>query len=219
MAPLLVRKGHPVPHRLQTSHRLKAAALLLASALAGSLSGCVAPVGSVEVTRFHLPDTSMLGKGTIAVVPAPGMAADSIEYRSWAAAVARELARVGYAEQMAGGSSPQVAEVRVTREAWRRDRSGSPVSVGVGGSTGSWGSGVGVGVGIDLSGPPPEQVTTELSVTIRQTASRQALWEGRASFTVVATSPMAQTQLGAAKLSEALFRDFPGRSGETIEVQ
>jgi len=201
-------------------HRLKAAALLIASTLAaGSLTGCVAPVGPVEVTRFHLPDTSMLGRGPIAVVPGPGMAADSIEYRSWAAAVSRELARVGYVEQMAGGSSPQVAEVRVTREAWRRDRRGSPVSVGVGGSTGSWGSGVGVGVGINLSGPPPEQVTTELSVTIRQTATRQALWEGRAHFTVSATSPMAQTQLGAARLSAALFRDFPGRSGETIEVR
>lgn len=201
-------------------HRLKTAALLLAGVLAvGGLSGCVAPVGPVEVTRFHLPDTSQLGKGPIAVVPGPGMAADSIEYRSWAAAVARELARVGYVEQMVGGSSPQVAEVRVTRETWRRDRRGSPVSVGVGGSTGSWGSGVGLGVGIDLSGPPPEQVTTELAVTIRETASRQALWEGRASFTVATTSPMAQTQLGAARLSEALFKDFPGRSGETIEVR
>ena len=200
--------------------RLKTAALLLAGILAaGPLAGCVAPVGPVEVTRFHLPDTTPLGKGPIAVVPGPGMAADSIEYRSWAAAVARELARVGYVEQMAGGSSPQVAEVRITRETWRRDRRGSPVSVGVGGSTGSWGSGVGLGVGIDLSGPPPEQVTTELAVTIRQTATRQALWEGRANFTVAATSPMAQTQLGAAKLSQALFKDFPGRSGETIEVR
>lgn len=183
------------------------------------LSACVAPVGPVEVTRFHLPDTSMLGRGAIAVVPGTGMDAASLEYRSYAAAVARQLVLVGYGEQVAGGGAPQLAEVRIRREAWQPQRSRSPVSVGVGGSTGSYGSGLGVGIGLDLSGPPPEQVMTELSVTIRDRASGQAVWEGRASFTVKATSPMAQTQLGAAKLAEALFKDFPGRSGETIQVK
>jgi hypothetical protein len=93
------------------------------------------------------------------------------------------------------------------------------VSVGVGGSAGSYGSGLGVGIGIELSGPPPEQIETELSVTIRERASGRALWEGRSRFTVGAKSPLAQTQLAAAKMSEALFKDFPGRSGETILVK
>ena len=54
---------------------------------------------------------------------------------------------------------------------------------------------------------------------IRDRASGQSLWEGRARFSVRSSSPLAQTQLGAPKLSEALFRDFPGRSGETILVK
>ena len=78
---------------------------------------------------------------------------------------------------------------------------------------------MGLGIGIDLSGPPPEVVETELAVTIKDRASGQALWEGRASFTVTAKSPLAGSQLGAAKLAEALFKGFPGNSGETIQVK
>jgi len=89
----------------------------------------------------------------------------------------------------------------------------------VGGATGSGGGGVGIGIGIDLSGPPPEQVETVLSVTIRDRRGGQSLWEGRSSFTARAGSPLANTQLGAAKMAEALFRGFPGRSGETILVR
>jgi hypothetical protein len=190
---------------------------VMALAAAAALAGCVAPVGPVEVTRFHLPDTARLGQGAIAVEPAPGMAGDSLEFRSYAAAVGRQLTLLGYREQL-GGTGDQVALVRLERHAYRAERR-SPVSVGVGGATGSYGSGLGLGVGIDLSGPPPDVVETLLSVTIKDRASGQSLWEGRASFAVSAKSPLAGTQLGAAKMVEALFKGFPGRSGETIQVR
>lgn len=191
---------------------------LIALALALASSGCVAPVGPVEVTRFHVPDTSRLGRGAIAVEPAPGMVADSLEWRTYAAAVGRQLTLVGYNEQ-AAGSGAQVALVRLQRRTLQPARDRSPVSVGVGGSTGSYGSGLGLGVGFDLSGPPPDVVETELAVTIRDRASGQPLWEGRAGFSVTAKSPLANSQLGAAKMAEALFKGFPGNSGETIEVR
>jgi hypothetical protein len=163
----------------------------LAAAALASLAGCVAPVGPVEVTRFHVPDTARLG---------------------------RQLTLVGYSEQVAGAGD-QVALVRLRRQTYHPQRQGGPVSVGVGGSTGSYGSGVGLGIGIDLSGPPPDLVETELAVTIKDRVSGQSLWEGRASFVVSAKSPLANSQLGAAKMAEALFKGFPGRSGETIEVK
>ena len=194
-------------------------ALYPAAALLGlAATGCVATVGPVEVTRFHLPDTGMLGRGAIAVEPAPGEDGASLEFRTYAAAVARQLTLIGYSEQVAGGA-PQVAQVRVERNAFRPGREGSPVSVGVGGSTGSYGSGLGVGIGLNLSGPPAEQVATDLSVMIKDRASGNSLWEGRANFTVKASSPLANSPLGAAKMTEALFKDFPGRSGETIQVK
>ena len=178
------------------------------------LSGCVAPIGPVEVTRFHVPDVSPLGRGAISIEPAPGMDGQSLEFRSYAAAVMRQLTLLGYSEQVAGSSSPQVAVMRMERHTFQPQRERGPVSVGVGGSTGSYGSGLGVGIGFDLSGPPPEQVDTLLSVTIKDRASNQAIWEGRASYTVSAKSPTASTALGAAKIAEALFKGFPGVSGE-----
>lgn len=196
--------------------------LLIAAAAIGfaSLSACVAPIGPVEVTRFHVPDTSQLGQGTIAVEPAEGENGNSLEFRTYAGAVARELQRIGYTELAAGSAnSNQVAILALDRRVYRLGRDGSPVSVGVGGSTGSYGSGVGVGIGLNLSGPPPEQTETRISIAIRGRETGQNLWEGRAAFTVKSSSPLAGSQLGAAKMAEALFRDFPGQSGETILVK
>lgn len=184
-----------------------------------ALSACVAPVGPVEVTRFHLPDTSRLGNGTIAVEPAPGEDGGGLEYRTYAAAVARELTRLGYREVAPGTGAGQIAQLTLERAAFRPGRSRGPVSVGVGGSTGSYGSGVGLGIGLDLSGPPPEQVETRLAVMIRDRESGQTLWEGRAMFAVKASSPLANSDLGAAKMAQALFKGFPGVSGETILVE
>lgn len=192
--------------------------LLAPLALLATLSACVAPVGPVEVTRFHAPDITPLGKGTIGIEAGPGMEAGSLELQAYQAVVGQQLQRLGYTTA-ASGAGDQVALVRVTRNRYRPERTRGPVSVGVGGSTGSYGSGVGLGIGIDLSGPPPEQVETQLSVTIRDRKSGTALWEGRANFTVSAKSPMAETSLGAAKVAEALFRGFPGNSGETIQVK
>jgi len=190
-----------------------------AAAMTLGLSACASPTGPVEVSRFHAADKlQLLGRGSIAVEAAPGMDADSLELDSYRAAVASELVRLGYSE-VAPGKGSQVAEVRLTRAVLEPMRSGSPVSVGVGGSTGSYGSGVGVGVGLDLSGPPPEQVLTEISVVIRQRLTREPIWEGRARFAVKASSPLAETQLAAPRLAEALFVDFPGESGETYEVK
>ncbi len=192
---------------------------LAISALAAlALAGCVAPTGPVEVTRFHAADTAPLARGTISVEPGPGQVAGSLEWQAYQGAVARELVRLGYAEAPPGQGA-QVALVSLVRDRFRPERNRSPVSVGVGGSTGSYGSGVGLGVGIDLSGRPAEQVATRLSVTIRQRAATTALWEGRADYTVKASSPLAQTSLGAPKLAAALFEGFPGNSGETIEVR
>jgi hypothetical protein len=183
-----------------------------------ALSGCVAPVGPVEVTRFHVPDASALGGGTITVEPMAGMPGDGLEFRTYAAAVARQLKLVGYAGQARGD---QVALLRVERRSYQPGRDGSPVSVSIGGGTGGAGrnGGVGVGIGVDLSGPPGEQVETVLAVTIKDRRSGQSLWEGRSRFTAAAGSPLANTQLGAAKMVEALFRGFPGHSGETILVR
>jgi hypothetical protein len=197
---------------------MKPAPLVLLALALAALTGCATAIGPVEVTRFH--DAAALARvsgGTVAVEAAPGQPGDALELASYKGAVARELVKLGYAEAPAGQGA-LVALVGVERIAFRPDRARGPVSVGVGGGTGGYGSGVGVGIGLDLSGPPPEQVTTRMQVTLRERAGNLSLWEGRASFTVRADAPLAQTSLGAAKIAEALFRGFPGNSGETVEV-
>ena len=182
-----------------------------------ALTGCVTPVGPVQVTRFHAADISSLGKGAIAVEPAPGSDPASLEWQTYGAAVARQLVLLGYTEAKPG-SGGQVALVRLSRRTIEPPRS-SPVSVGVGGSTGTYGSGVGLGIGINLSPKPAAEVATDLSVSIRDRTSGATLWEGRATFVVSSKSPLATTALGAPKMSEALFAGFPGQSGTTIEVK
>jgi hypothetical protein len=195
------------------SLRITATALCLAA-----LTGCVTPVGPVEVTRFHVEDVSPLGKGMIAVEPAPGSDGTTLEWQTYRGAVMHQLIRLGYSEAPAG-SGDQVATLRLARSTLQPDGRSSPVSIGLGGSTGSYGSGLGLGIGFNLSPKPKAQIATDLAVSIRERASGKMLWEGRASFTVGSGSPLATTALAAPKMSEALFQGFPGQSGETIQIK
>ena len=180
-----------------------------------ALSGCVVPTGPVEVTRFNRAAEGVVyGSGTYSVSVAGDSASQSLSASPYLAAVAREMQRVGYKERPA--ASDVTAEISVGTADIRPQR--NPVSVGVGGSAGSYGSGVGLGVGIDLSGRSKWQVETTLAVRILRRSNNLVIWEGKASQTAKAGSPAAQPGIAASKLAAALFQDFPGVSGETIRV-
>ncbi|MDK2761876.1 MAG: DUF4136 domain-containing protein [Sphingopyxis sp.] len=200
-------------------------ALLCAGALA--LGGCATAVPPVEVTRFHAASPAGWAPGTrYTVDTAPlgdaaamvGASQPSLEWDSYRSAVERQLQLQGLVAAPDGTRAP--LKVRIGFD--RMDRTGvgrrSPVSVGVGGSTGSYGSGVGLGVGFNLGGGPRKVQDLQLVVRIDDSASGQALWEGRALAAVPVKAPAAQPGLASAKLAEALFRDFPGESGRTINV-
>lgn len=206
---------------------------LAAAALAAALvAGCATRVPPVEVTRFHRLDPAnpaatlppgpvsvavrALPGDMVAVPPGAELVPGSIEARTYTAAVARELNRLGFSE--AGGGAPVTATVSAQRYVGAAAERRSPVSVGVGGAAGSYGSGVGLGIGIDLSGPPKARVLTEMQVSIARTADGLVLWEGRARTEAREGSPAAQPGLAADKLARALLKDFPGRSGATITV-
>ncbi|MBK5265435.1 MAG: hypothetical protein JJE34_09440 [Alphaproteobacteria bacterium] len=195
--------------------RVKKWACLLVGPLA--LAGCATAIAPVEVTRFHIGDQT--GRGTIAVEPLAFDDDTSLEFRSYAAAVERELQRIGFTEQ-SGMGSEYVASVNYRRGGRDTLSEGrSPVSIGVGGSTGSYGSGVGLGIGINLSGKPKATVMTQIAVQIKRRADATIIWEGRAMTEAKENSPAAQPGMTASKLAEALFRDFPGVSGRTITVK
>lgn len=187
-------------------------------ALPLALAGCATPPGPVEVTRFVADQrVATLGDGIIFVAGEPSDP-ERLENAPYIEAVARELAQLGYQEGDRS-SAAQVAEVRIERYGIGPSGRRGPVSVGVGGSTGSYGSGVGLGVGINLGGGGGPKLGTEMAVTIRDKASGEALWEGRADFAVSEKSALARGAANAQTLAAALFREFPGNSGETVQVE
>lgn len=202
---------------------LKFRNLSFALAAAATLAACtsVPKPGPVEVTRFHdAAALAQLGQGTIFVETAPGEDSDSLEIAAYKAAVASSLAALGYREASRDEAS-QIAQVRLGRHVIAPEGSKrGPVSVGVGGSTGSYGSGVGLGIGINLGGGKNrERIGTDLGVMIRDKASGNTIWEGRASLEVGKGSPLEAPAANAAAITQALFRDFPGNNGETLEVK
>lgn len=191
--------------------------LLLAAALAGCQSngGGTRPV---DVTSFHLGQP--IARGQIAVETFAVPDAGGPEFKIYAEAVARELMRLGWTLTDTVGKSEQVALVRIEQSSYVDHPGGSPVSVGVGGGTGGWsGGGVGGGVAFDLSGKPHEMVMTTLQVRIKRRSDGTVFWEGRASGAARPDRPEGQPSAIAARLADAMFRDFPGESGRTISVR
>ena len=194
--------------------------LALAPLAALLLAGCTTTYYSpVEVTRFVGDGPSALARRPIAIQPAAGVNPQSWDYAAFAQAVSDRLQRLGYT--VTGDSAAQIAEISFARAPLGGGGGPSPVSIGIGGSTGSryYGGGVGAGIGIDLTPRPRNVSDTEMRVVIRPSAGGNALWEGRAHFAASADSRYGDQRAAAARLADALFSGFPGRSGETIEVR
>ncbi|PZU58458.1 MAG: hypothetical protein DI547_09955 [Sphingobium sp.] len=192
--------------------------LLVAIPMTMVLSACQTAVPPVEVTRFHAG--TPVRTGTVSVEEMDGNPDVGLEFESYAAAVGQELQRLGFSE--AKGPSSEYRALVSFRRTFRPtgpDTRRSPVSVGVGGATGSYGSGLGVGIGINLSGKPKDIVYTEMFVQIRRRSDNQAVWEARGNTVAREGTPAAQPGLAAAKLAGALFKDYPGQSGQTISVK
>ena len=185
------------------------------------LAGCTAMTPPVDVTRFHNAQIAPIVPGSVIIeanITDEGHSR-SIEYATYSAALLRELQRVGFTEaRNDAGASQYIARYTIERAVLSAGGSRSPISVGVGGSTGSYGSGVGLGIGINLGGQPKDKIVTELSVRISKRIDSSVIWEGRSAVEAKQGSPASQPGLAAAKLAEALFRDFPGESGTTIRV-
>ncbi len=185
-----------------------------------ALSACSATIPPVEVTRFNTGQQMV--SGSVAVVPMAGGDSQGLEFRTYASAVSRQLAALGYADN-SGSTSPYIAEVDYSRGTRTEAAKRSPFTIGIGGGIGggSYGRGGGIGIGTSIGlgrGGTRETVITRLSVRIKSRADGKAIWEGRAETAAPARAPSAAPGLAADKLAAALFKGFPGQSGETILV-
>jgi hypothetical protein len=200
---------------------------LLSIAAAGAAllaGGCTATTRNapVEVTRYHIGTLSE--RTTVAIEPMTGAAQISPEFQMYADAVGTELERLGFVQsrsEMASGYIAAVSFTRVSRGAYREQ---PPVSIGLGGggiSGGRRGGGVGLGGGVSfgIGGKTREVYGSELAVQLRRRSDNTTVWEGRAVTESVSGKPGSDPRDQAARLANALFRDFPGESGITTTVK
>lgn len=201
------------------------AVLAVMLAAGAGLAGCATTPRTppAEAIRYHLGQP--IPRGTIRVEPlaAPGAPA-SLEYRTYAAAVEAELLRNGYTLAPPGVTPDFVGVVSFRRGTEVGPPRPSPFSIGLGLGGGSFGrrSAVGGGLGVGLpigSRRGREIVVSELGVTIKRRADQTPVWEGQARAAADLRDPLSDTGALAQRLAGALFTDFPGQSGRTIEVE
>lgn len=192
----------------------RAFSLTLAAALL--LAGCAASIPPVQVTRFH--NNPALVAGAVLIQPPTGGDAQSLEFRAYAAAVARELTRLGLSESQ-DKASAYVVTLDVTRDSREELAGRSPVTIGIGGGSFGRGGGISLGTSFGLGkNRAREVIVTRMAVQIRKRADAAVIWEGRAETESPSRAPAAQPGLAADKLATALFQGFPGDSGKTVRI-
>lgn len=202
-----------MPH-FRGSILLPMAALMLAGPM---LSGCATMATQVEVARFHL--NQPITRGDIRVTPADPSFNESLETRQYAAVIGQEINIAGFRATDAANAA-QLLLFTVTRHVRAAGAPRAPVTIGIGGGTGSGGFGVGVGTSFPIGTPKArELVTYELNLRIRRLQDNVILWEGRATTEAVMTTAAADPRTAIARMTRALFADFPGESGKTIRVK
>lgn len=195
---------------------LRAAALSAVALLAACSTGGGGT--RADVTRFHLG--APVARSTVFVTPVNAADAASLEFRSYASVVTEALRRAGFTPAPALDQSEVVAVFgaqQTTREALS---GGSGLSVGIGGGT--FGRNVGLGGSINIpvgERKPNEIVVSMIELQLKRRSDNSVIWEGRAM--TEARSGAANASLGTVvpALTDALLRDFPGPSGQTVRVK
>jgi hypothetical protein len=186
---------------------LRSAALLAVAALAACATGKGERVrpGDIEVGRFHLGET--VARAQIAVEAFDRADSNRPEFPAYAAAVARQLTRLGWTVVPVTSQSEQIALIDLEQ--------GSREAIAA-----LTAARIGRGVAATVPEGASANVTaTLLEVAIRRRSDATVFWEGRAVTVAPSDSPQATRIAAVEKLAEALFRDFPGESGRSIRVR
>jgi hypothetical protein len=161
--------------------------------------------GGVDVARFHLGEP--VARAQIAIEPYDRADSARPDYPAVAAAVERQLTRLGWTVVRTVGQSEQVALVDLTQGS--REAVAAQTSARVGrGIAPSPAGGSSAGI-----------VATLLEVGIKRRSDGTLFWEGRAVGEASSGAGEAAPAAAAERLATALFRDFPGESGRTIRIR
>jgi len=170
---------------------------------------------AADVTRFHMAPPG--ARGAVFLEPMQAATATSLEYQNYAGAVANELRDAGFTiadTRSAAEILGIISYAQATREAARKS---SPVSIGIGGGTFGGDVGVGVGTSIGVGGKKGGEVNVNtLALQLKRVSDMTVVWEGRAVAEASSDSPYGPLSTAIPELADALLRDFPGTSGQTV---
>jgi hypothetical protein len=187
---------------------LRNAPLLLAASLAACASGGGKErpaAGGVEVARFHLGEP--VARAQIAVEPFDKADANRPEFPAYAAAVGRQLTRLGWTVVPTTTGSEQIALIDLEQGSREAVAALSAARIGRGLSA------------TVPAGTSANVTASLLEVAIRRRSDGTVFWEGRAVGEATTGSAQAARTAVVERLAEALFRDFPGESGRTIRLK
>lgn len=196
--------------------RHSAIALILSAA---ALASCASTGSSgIDVTRFHLNQPA--ARGTIYVEPARASDGGSLEYRTYADAVAAELRAAGFSPVPALAQAEIVGTLdytRTTREGIVGGR--SPITIGIGGNTFGRNTGIGLGTSFGLGKKRSSSTAIDtLALQLKRRSDSSVVWEGRAVQEARVGSAAADDNT-VPRLARALLAGYPGPSGRTVTVK
>jgi hypothetical protein len=182
------------------------------------LAGCET-TSPTKVTRFDLGQP--ISPAAVEITPRNPNDGGGLAFSTTASAVSAELARLGFTIAAPNdASSPLVAVVALDQTTRPGPPRGPQFSVGIGGATFGRHTGFGGGVDVPVTRGRASYIDSSLLlVQLKRRADGTVIWEGRASTLTDAGSPADSPAALSQKLATALFRDFPGASGQTIMVK
>jgi len=179
--------------------------------------------GRVTVARFvgKGDAASRLGHGPafVKVLANDDSMPDASEQAIFEAAVIDRLVGAGYDTLRPEGDDGQMVELRILHAVLTpQEAPHKPVSGEMAVGVSNRGSMVGMAVNVDLTKPRKALLSTRLEARIRDQASGEVLWEGRAEIATRDGDEDWGEDAIAHRLAQVLFSGFPHESGETIEA-
>ncbi|MFD0847156.1 DUF4136 domain-containing protein [Sphingosinicella sp.] len=179
------------------------------------LAACTTNRFEADVTRFHMTQPGL--RGSIYLEPLEKTAAGTLEFQNYASAVNAELAEHGFSLASGREGAEYIGVLAYGQTTREGVGGGSPVTIGIGGGT--FGKNVGVGLGTSFGigeKKTKETAINMLALKIERTSDKSVLWEGRAVAEAGSTTRYGPLAAAMPALADALLRDFPGTSGQTV---
>ena len=179
------------------------------------LAACTTNRFEADVTRFHMTQPGL--RGSIYLEPLDKAAAGTLEFQNYVSAVNAELAEHGFSLASGREGAEYIGVLAYGQTTREGVGGGSPITIGIGGGT--FGKNVGVGLGTSFGigeKKTKETAINMLALKIERASDKSVLWEGRAVAEAGSTTRYGPLAAAMPALADALLRDFPGTSGQTV---